>query len=271
MGSENCDDCEECYDLVFSSLTLSHWFGRGIGYDSGYTTLEGLFFPNTCWDNAAPYIDLRAHYLDDNDWAANAGAGIRFFPEHSNFIYGINGYFDYRSDEGCDLQFTQGGIGLEIIGCRMDLRANGYFPIKKSHTIQRCRFFYGDEYYVFRNRIRHALTGGDLEFGMFPNCRPQYTEFYAAVGAYIYGGDIYEKPIGGRFRFLITVSDYFSFQGVITHDNFFKTRYQGEIAIHIPLGCPPPCECYRLRDISRRPYRNEIIPIEEFCCWDCNY
>lgn len=267
----DCCEWEECYDVTYSTLSVSHWFGRGIGYDSGYTSFEALLFPFPCCEKVAPYLDLRVHYLDDNDWAANGGLGIRFMPDHSNFIYGINGYFDYRSDEGRDIHFTQGGIGLELIGCRMDLRANGYFPIKKSHTIQKCRFFYGDEYFVFRDRIRHALTGGDVEFGMYLNCRPQCIEFYAAVGGYFYGGDVYVKPVGGRFRFLVTYSDYFSLQGLVTHDNLFKTRFQGEIAIHIPFGCPPPRECVRLRNLSRRPFRNEIIPIEEYCCWDFNY
>lgn len=273
-GEESLGCCEDewwYYDSIYSTLYLSHHFGNGIGYESGYTTAELLWFPFTCPEAIAPFIDLRAHYLDEREWAGNIGLGFRVFPDHSRFIFGINGYFDFRTDDGRDHFYSQAGLGIEVIGCCLDFRVNGYLPIQKSHVIQRCRFLYGDEYFVFRDRIRQVLPGGDIEIGGNILCNDGCPILYAAIGGYAYGGSVYTKPVGGRVRVQMNWTDYFSVQGIVTHDNLFRTRVQAEVAINIPLGCRPPCECVALRNRSKRPYRQEIIPIEEYCCWNYNY
>lgn len=267
-----CEQVIESFDPVYSTITLSHVFGKGIGFDSGYTSLEAFWVPSlfTC-DTIAPFIDLRAHYFDDNEWAANGGIGVRFLPEHSNFAFGINGYFDYRSEKNHDLSFTQWGIGVEVLGCCIELRANGYFPIRKSHVIQECRFFYDDQYFIFQDRIVRALPGADVEFGTHFCFCSGALDIFAGAGGYVYGGNTHHHPVGGRFRLLIGCTDYFYAQATLTHDTFYKTRFQGEIGLQFPLGCPPPCDCVRLRNLSRRAYRNEIIPLDEYCCWNFNF
>jgi hypothetical protein len=61
-------------------LGLRHVEAKGLGYDKGYTTLEGMFFPlkNVC--PAYPFIDLRGHIFNNNEYAANVGLGVRFEP-----------------------------------------------------------------------------------------------------------------------------------------------------------------------------------------------
>jgi hypothetical protein len=273
-GEESLGYCkDQCsyYDPIYSTVYLSHHFGRGIGYDSGYTTAELLWFPFLYSEPIAPYIDMRGHYLDEGKWAGNIGLGFRVFPDHSRFIFGINGYLDFRSEEGFDRFYSQAGLGVEVIGCALDFRVNGYFPIKKSHVFQRYRFYYEDGYFVFRDHIRQGLPGGDIEIGGNILCNDRCPLLHAAIGGYAYGGNVYTKLVGGRARFQVNWADYFSVQGIVTHDNLFRTCVQAEVAINIPLGSPSFLRCESLKNRSKRPYRQEIIPIEEYCRWKFNY
>src|SRR5690348_10439786 len=56
-------------------LGLRHIENKGIGYKTGYTTLEGFLAKD--WDRFVPFIDARGHIFNDGKWAANAGIGFR--------------------------------------------------------------------------------------------------------------------------------------------------------------------------------------------------
>ena len=63
---------------------MRHIEAGGIGYDEGYTTIEGFvtpIYPNK-WlpfkDEWLPFADLRLHIFNDGRPALNAGIGIRY-------------------------------------------------------------------------------------------------------------------------------------------------------------------------------------------------
>ena len=53
--------------------SVRHIEGGGIGYNEGYTTLEGFFAPDPERLSVMPFIDLRGHVFDNGTMAANAG------------------------------------------------------------------------------------------------------------------------------------------------------------------------------------------------------
>jgi hypothetical protein len=58
-------------------ITTRHIEGNGIGYNRGYTTIEGFLAPYQ-YDRWIPFVDLRGHVLNDGQLAANAGVGVRY-------------------------------------------------------------------------------------------------------------------------------------------------------------------------------------------------
>lgn len=254
----------------YSTLYVRYVGGRGLGFDSGYTTIGGRFFINPNSGCVFPFVDLRAHYLNENEWAANGGLGFRYSPECSNRIYGINAFFDYRSDCGRSFHPMQGGIGFELLGCYWDIRINGYLPIKRKKTFERCEFSYPGDFFIFKDREKYALTGFNAEIGhnFFDRCCP--FNLYAAIGPYYYGGHVCHQPWGGAFRLAMSYCNYLSFGGGLTHDSIFNTRAYGYLQINIPLGCNPCCENEN-EMLSQPVWRNELIVTDEFCRWRTNY
>ena len=103
-------------------ITLRHIESKGVGYNQGYTTLEGFFtVPSLIETQSVPFLDLRGHVFNDGKFAANAGLGFRYLTSR---IWGINAYYDYRNTRR--MHYNQVSLGLESLGERWDFRANGY-------------------------------------------------------------------------------------------------------------------------------------------------
>ena len=68
---------QEEHSAFFTARHLEPW---GIGYERGYSTLEGLFFPYQK-GNFRPLIDTRVHGFTNNEYAANQGVGVRYFSQ----------------------------------------------------------------------------------------------------------------------------------------------------------------------------------------------
>ncbi|NGX39516.1 MAG: hypothetical protein KR126chlam1_00846 [Chlamydiae bacterium] len=269
----SCDPCCEdmlCIDSLY--LTLRHIDPRGIGYDKGYTTLEALYFP--CLDNACfhPFIDVRGHVFNDNEYAANAGVGVRYLPDPCcNWVYGVNVFYDYRSDHDRKLHFHQMGVGIEVLNdCCFDIRVNGYFPITTQKLVQRCTFddFDGD-FFMERKRYQNAFIGGNLEVGV-PICTCWcWLDFYVAGGPYYYERDC-EDTFGGQVRLDAYICGCFRLGAMVSHDRLFNTRVQGVISYTFPLGGTCVNDCGQC-NVIRQVHRNEIIVLDEFCNWDWNF
>ena len=91
-------------------ITARHIESKGVGYNQGYTTLEGFFSLPSMVDNVwFPFLDLRGHVFNNGKFAANAGLGLRYLSESR--VWGVNSYYDYR--QASHRNFSQYGLGLE--------------------------------------------------------------------------------------------------------------------------------------------------------------
>ena len=122
-------------------FTARHIEPNGIGYDQGYTTLEGFFSPPEPWKGVwFPFLDARGHLFNDGKWAANGGLGLRYLK--CSRIWGATAYYDYRDTKHGP--FNQAALGLEALGEVWDFRINGYLPfgskVSKAYNTKFSRF-----------------------------------------------------------------------------------------------------------------------------------
>ncbi len=252
------------------SLTVRHIERGGVGYKEGYSTLEGLVFPIRSTNYIWPFLDLRFHRFDNNEIAANGGLGFRYNAFHNKIIFGLNTYFDYRSDHDHRFHFPQIGCGFEMLSRALDLRVNGYFPLKKEKTIRHCVFdHYQGGFIMSRKKVEVALEGVDLEIGRSLR-QTNLIDLYAAIGPYYYGGNACRHTIGGRFRLNLNIYDYFFIDGILSYDHLYKTKAQGQIRFNFPIGCTS--EKTRMRKKLTQPIqRHEIIVLSKYCKWKKNF
>ena len=103
-------------------VTARHIDPGGIGYNQGYTTLEGFFPLYNGWDSWVLFLDARAHIFNNGRPACNAGLGTRYLTQSR--AWGLNAYYDYRKTNR--QHYNQVGAGLESLGRVWDFRFNGY-------------------------------------------------------------------------------------------------------------------------------------------------
>lgn len=111
-------------------IGVRHSQGAGVGYNHGYTTLQGFFSYRDCHHPWIPFVDLRGHMFNNAKYAANTGLGLRY--AGSSVAWGINGYYDYRNTS--QYHYNQISAGLEAIGSFWSVHLNGYLPVGKKRS-----------------------------------------------------------------------------------------------------------------------------------------
>jgi hypothetical protein len=215
-------------------ISASHIEGKGIGYNEGYTSLDGFF----AWDkmeNFVPFFDLRGHIFNDGKMAANAGFGGRYLVHSMARSFGANIYYDYRN--ATHQRFNQVGAGLESLGTHWDFRINGYFPVGT-----RTSRFFGASFSSFKGnnliiqrKKEFDMTGFDAEAGYHINAYKNYP-IYAAAGPYYVSGKFGKNAWGGQTRLSMGWKDYIKLQGSFSYDSIFRDIWQGQIAFTVPFG-----------------------------------
>jgi hypothetical protein len=226
--------CHSCYEPKnHCRVSVRHIESGGVGYNKGYTTLEGFFASNLeRWD-IIPFLDLRGHVFDDGYFAANAGIGYRQIVGHR--IYGLNAYYDARNTQS--LFYSQMGLGFETLGKFWDFRANGYLPVgKQMATIGNPQFeqFSGNQMLISQS-YQFSMKGADAELG-FPFLPYKWATLYAAVGPYYYIGEIGSSTLGGKIRLNIGLGRYFAVEFSNSYDAMFHNNFQVQITLALPLG-----------------------------------
>ena len=251
-------------------LTIRNTEGRGIGYNHGYSTLEGLIFPIHTDNNLWPFLDLRFHYFNNNEFSANGGIGVRYNADKQKIIYGLNVYYDYRSDHHQSLNFNQIGFGFELLWKQLDFRLNGYLPLEKEKTVKRSVFSDpSGEYISAREQVRVALSGLNAEFGR-SIVKVKNLTIYGAIGPYYYRANDFCNTFGGQFRLNMRIAKYITLEGRVTYDHLFNTRGEGIIGLNFPLGCPKSNKSTQNR-LTQHVQRNEIIVLDKFIKWKTNF
>jgi len=249
-------------------LIGSHTFGEGVGYDSGFSTIEALSFLTFCKRNYWPFLDLQFHFFDDRQIAGNAGIGFRHCLYNSPRIIGFNAYYDFRRSEMGNW-YNQVGFGFEIFSSCFDFRFNAYIPFDREHVTELCVFDqYADGYVVRKKLIETAFRGFSLEFGA-PFCLSDCIFSYFSLGGYFYKDTLCETAMGGYLKNFFYFKDVFFLEGRVSYDPLFETRFQGRVGISIPIGkCYQKCgNCLQYWPV----YRSNIIVLDEFCKWKWDY
>lgn len=280
---QNAQSCVE--DETPSTVSIRHREHEGVGYKTGYSTLDFFFTPN--WSrHFQPFFNARGHVMNDGKFAANVGIGARGAPIEKLAIGG-NLYFDYR--EVKSLPSYQIGSGLEILSPYVDFRINGYLPVGHKTKTGRGKFDRAQGNTLFlKQRGKAEMATVYAELGAPIPYMPDEFQLYVAAGPYYIGSRHVElvnrrkikvgDKWGGKYRLAARIYDYFDAGVELTHDSLFHTNVQGYIGFTLPLG---PSNLYRgfkkrpnadqcrsgrkFRQMMTQPImRNEIIPIYSF-------
>ncbi len=215
--------------------SVRHIDGGGIGYNQGYTTLDGFFASEPNEDDFMQFLDFRGHIFNDGKIAINVGGGFRKIAR--NRIYGGNIYYDYRRLDTLD--FNQIGLGFETLGTRWDLRLNGYLPVgEKINTPYSSEFsaFCGNNMMLFE-KYRLVMTGANAEVGVHFG-KSRLFDFYACASPYYFHEKTDCKPNlwGGKARLSAKFKQYWILEISDSYDRIFKNRFQAQLTLTIPFG-----------------------------------
>ena len=251
-------------------VTARHIESNGIGYNQGYTTLEGFFSPLSPWGDCeqwVPFVDLRGHAFNDGRLAANAGLGLRYI---TNYVWGINAYYDYRDTH--HQHYNQFAAGLEALGKIWDFRINGYLPLgRRNSKYYHTKFDKFEDHYLYLSRKKEvSMKGANAEVGFHIDHFKDFP-FYFAGGPYYLNGTG-RTTWGGQLRARVDIFDYLTLEGNVSYDHLFRWVGQGQVGINMPLGTRRQIKkssdrsCTNSMALSTRALqrvdRFEIIPVD---------
>ena len=225
---------ERCNERCQSSrISARHIENKGIGYNTGYTTLEAfLAAPTDLW-SVMPFVDLRGHIFNDGHWAANGGLGLRSLIKDR--IYGGYAYYDYRDTKR--KSYNQVSFGLETLGTFWDLRLNGYVVLgskqSRPYDTEFSQFAGNTIYYT--QKFQYALSGGNAEVGFYP-LKMQNVTLYTGIGPYYLKGPVASAVWGGQARAKAMWKDYVGLELSYSYDHVFKNIVQGQVSLSYPFG-----------------------------------
>jgi trimeric autotransporter adhesin len=225
----------ECHSPFHTMhVGVRHIEANGIGYGTGYTTLEGfaIFDRNPSF---MPFVDLRGHVFDDGKLAGNVGIGGRTILSSINHVLGGYLYYDVRQDRR-HLTVNQLGPGIELLGERMEYRVNGYFPVGDNKSYKygfKFDEFKGNDIFI-KAKQRRAFTGFDAELGGHITQSTKY-DLYAGAGPY-YFTTHYASSWGGKLRLLGRYKEFISLEFSYSYDHLFRNIVQGTVAVNLPFG-----------------------------------
>lgn len=267
------------------SIAVSHTAGKGLGYSTGYTSLDLFLRMPIVHQDLISFADCRGHVFNNGMHAANVGLGFRHINTCYEMIYGFNVVYDYLKNS--QASYNQVGMGFEILGGAWDFCCNAYIPV--GHVRKNIyRFNYAfyeqlkneeatDLTFGLKAREQLALKGVDTLFG-YRFCKMGLADLHVRGGPYCYFGrsaktknafnSKHEFAVGGRFLVDVLFKDYFVLTGTTTYDHLFKWCGQVTLAINIPFDVfsqkqQVECPSYTLNNrLYERLERNEIITID---------
>ncbi len=250
-------------------IELKHIESKGVGYNQGYSTLEGFFtIPNTLDGSWFPFLDLRGHIFNDGKPAVNGGVGVRYLTDSR--VWGVNTYYDYRKTRR--FHTNQVGLGFEALGDIWDFRVNAYVPVgKKESGLFNTHFnTFKQNSIILSSKRELAMKGANAEVGAHALRKENY-KLYAAAGPY-YFEQKGKTAWGGEGRIAFTLYDYVRFQLSGSYDSLFHGIVQGEVAFKVSFGGKRTLksrqknhDCREQRMVKERALqrvdRNEIIVV----------
>lgn len=204
--------------------TVRQNFGRGVGYHTGYSSMDFLFMQRKPLHKLSPFVDVRGHHMDDNTWAANLGVGFKYKVNRFCTVFGMNAYYDYRNFHGHS--FNQIGVGLEVYSPHWSVRANGYIPIGETEAqLMHHKTHLPGGLFIEREKNVYSLGGADLRIGA-PFIHQSWVWSWIEAGPYFY-----RDFFGGLGQVTFRFADILRLKFGVTYDPVFRARAQGEVAL----------------------------------------
>jgi hypothetical protein len=243
-------ECHSPYHRMH--VGVRHTEARGVGYEEGYTTVEGfgIYDHNPYF---MPFLDLRGHVFNNGKLAGNVGIGERTVIPSINHIFGVYCYYDVRQENHHLNVVNQVSPGIELLGKRMEYRMNGYFPVgrDKSHKYHYAFSRFDDHNILLKYKRKFAMTGGDAEIGAHFTQSTKY-DLYGAAGPYYFSSE-HASSWGGKARLLGRYKEYVSLEASYSYDHLFRSIVQGTVAFNLPFGA-------KLRRKDRNcPQKNDLM------------
>lgn len=256
-------------------VQFKHREHRGLGYDTGYSTLGAFILPKG-ESNFLPIADVRAHVFNNGYFASNLGVGGRIVSNNDNFAFGTNLFFDFRKWK--DIYTSQVAAGLEFLTKMIDLRLNGYYPIGQRYKEK----LYSFNLQGLTFQTRYALPSVDLEISGRAVTGSDFFKIFVGLGPYyLFNQTAPRKDVGNalgiRADAEFQISKWFTIGAEYTYDRLFKARFVGFLSLNIHLGKKERSpykdsmkenirDAFRVpkkeMDVRAQPIkRNEIIPM----------
>lgn len=268
--------------ITAKMITLSHIQGLNrmhaeFSEATNYSSIDLLLSYDYCPGQFLPMLDLRGHFLDDSAYAVNVGLAARYIPSNCDCfcsILGLNLFYDWRGVKTGN--FEQFGIGLEVLTNRWDFRANLYIPFgTKEHHQNYIYDNYEGDYYInekfYQNNICYAYNA-EIGLYLYYDCN---FSLYLAGGPYCIEGKYSGQTTGGELRIKPQYKDYFSIDFSYRYDSHFRSIWQAEFILQIPLYSIKnqnlrPC-CLTDWQIYQPIERFEVSPIGSRRCFETNF
>jgi hypothetical protein len=214
-------------------FVLKHREANGIGYNQGYSSLDGFFLFSSI-KNWHPFFDVRAHIFNNGRPAANLGFGLRYLPDNVRAVFGVNGFFDFKNT--CHSTFEQAGFGFEVLGEKWGMRANGYIPIfTKNHTYNIDFYEFQGHRAFFRARHEMAFKGFDVSLNRMLLDYKKWN-LSSTLDGYMFFTNYNKSAMGGLFKLKSEMFRFFSIEGQVSYDSYFKYIGQVQAALTIAFG-----------------------------------
>jgi hypothetical protein len=243
-------------ELPMGTVTVGGKFSSGL--ESGYVdSLTPFWAPG----GVVLFLDTRTNYSDDHQTISSYGLGARYLVPDQEVIFGANAFYDsVNSRFGND--FSQLGLGAELLTRWVDTRFNYYLPDSAKYEINRDVDQSTDrqvgpivprlvsprhlvlQQQVFKTVNRRttrefeaALEGWNAEAGFLIPGLDKYMEVRLFAGAYHYN-----NPFGHDFTGFKSRLEARLLPGVIADveywDNAFMTggHWTGELSVTVPFS-----------------------------------
>lgn len=153
--------------------------------------------------------------LEDGDWTGNIGVGYRFLVDEESLLFGVNAWYDRMWNP----DHQRVGLGAEIIGGYLDLRANWYNGIS--------------DWKLNDGKLEKALDGFDVSV---EGPLPYMPWARVNLGYYYWDALRGAKNLNGfRGELVVDVTRQFQISGGIHADNQDTTAF---IKLSLSLGAP---------------------------------
>ena len=223
----------ETYSFIPYPKKVSIAHTEGVGghqkaYRTNYSSAEILFAPDTRPGKVLPMIDFRGYRFDNTKYAISTGFALRYVPgKEDDFcnLLGANIYYDYAPNTPGF--HSQVGAGVEILGERLDFRANLFAPFGKNRSCGIC---------CDRDCVNGWLSSGfNAEIG-YLLFQVKSFSFYSAIGPYyITACKCQERQRGILFRVFPQYKEIVGLNLKYSYDPLFKSIFQAELVISVPF------------------------------------